>query len=162
MTVEKIYWDSTCFLALLKEETDRINACRGTISKAEKNELIIVTSVIAFIEVVKLPGEPPLKKESEKTIRDFFQNSFISVRNVDNGIGIIARDLMWKHEYLKPRDSIHIATALFNKIAKLHSYDEHFLELNNKYGNPKLTICEPDIEYNEQTKLFNKSNEKEK
>lgn len=150
MAIDKIYWDSSCFLALLKKEPDRIKACKGTIYKAEKNELIIVTSSITFIEVIKLPGETPLKKESENTIRDFFKNSFIGIRNVDREIGIIARDLLWKHDYLKPKDSIHIATAIFSKVTKLHSFDEDFLKLNNKYGNPKLSICEPDIEYNEQ------------
>lgn len=162
MAIEKIYWESSCFLAFLKEETDRIKACKGTISKAEKNELIIVTSAITFIEVVKLPGEIPLKKEYENTIRKLFENSFISVRNVDREIGIIARDLLWKHEYLRSRDSIHIATALFNKITKLHSFDDDFLRLNNKYGDPKLSICEPDIEYNEQLELPDTQNEKEK
>ena len=93
MVKEKIYWESSCFLALLKKEEDRIKACKGTIDKAEKNELIIVTSAITFIEVVKLPGEPPLKRESENTIRKFFENSFISVREVDRQVGIIARDL---------------------------------------------------------------------
>lgn len=154
MAIEKIYWDSSCFLALLKEESDRIDACRGTIYKAEKNGLIIVTSVITFIEVIKLPGETPLKKESENTIRDFFKNSFISIRNVDREIGIIARDLLWKHDYLEPKDSIHVATAIFNKITKLHSFDDDFLRLTNKYGSPKLCICEPDIEYREQKELF--------
>jgi len=154
MAIERIYWDSTCFLALLKKESDRVKACKGTIYKAEKNELIIVTSAITFIEVVKLPGETPLKREAENIIRDFFKNSFISIRNVDREIGIIARDLMWKHDYLRPKDSIHIATAIFNKITKLHTFDNDFLILNNKYGDPKLCICEPDIEYSEQRELF--------
>ncbi len=160
MVKEKIYWESSCFIALLKKEEGRIRACQGTIDKAEKNELIIVTSAITFIEVVKLPGETPLKREAENTIRKFFENSFINVREVDRQIGIIARDLMWKHEGLRPNDSIHIATAIFYKIPKLHSFDErHFLKLNSKYGNPKLTICKPDIEYNEQLKIPNEHEE---
>jgi predicted nucleic acid-binding protein len=161
MVKDKIYWESSCFLALLKKEKDRIRACQGTIDKAEKGELIIVTSAITFIEVVKLPGETPLKREAENTIRKFFENSFMSIREVDRQVGLIARDLMWRHEGLRPKDSIHIATAIHYKIPKLHSFDErHFLKLNNKYGNPKLTICEPDIDFNEQLEIPNEQEEK--
>lgn len=152
MTIEKVYWDSNCFLGLLKEEPNKVEACRGTINKAEKGELIIVTSAITFIEVIKLPGETPLGRESENTIRDFFKNSFINIQNVDREIGIIARDLLWKHEYLKPKDSIHLATTILHKISILNTFDEHLLQLTNKYGNPKIDICIPNIEY--QAELF--------
>ena len=149
----KVYWDSNCFLGLLKQESDKINACMGTIDKAEKGELLIVTSAITFIEVIKMPGEPPLKQESEKIIEQFFKNSFMHIINVDREIGTIARDLLWKHDALKPKDSIHVASAIFHKIPKLNTFDEHLLKLTNKYGNPKLLICVPDIEF--QPELFN-------
>lgn len=148
----KVYWDSDCFLGLLKEETDKISACQGTINKAEKGELLIITSAITFIEVIKMPGEKPLKRDAEKKIEQFFKNSFINIINVDREIGIIARDLLWKHKYLQPKDSIHIASAIFHKIPKLNTFDEHLLKLTNKYGTPKLLICNPDIEY--QAELF--------
>ena len=63
--------------------------CKGTIEKAEKGELLIITSAITFIEVIKMKGKEYLKREAEKDIRAFFDNSFISVRNVDREIDII-------------------------------------------------------------------------
>jgi predicted nucleic acid-binding protein len=151
----KVYWDSNCFLGLLKKEIDKISACQGTIKKAEKGEILIVTSAITFIEVIKMPGEKPLKQESEKIIEQFFKNSFMHIINVDREIGVIARELLWKHEFLKPKDSIHVASAIFHKIQKLNTFDENLLKLTNKYGNPKLMICTPDIGY--QPELFEQS-----
>lgn len=49
-----VYWDSDCFLGYLKAEHDKINKCRGTAQKAEQGDLIIATSAITLIEVVRL------------------------------------------------------------------------------------------------------------
>ena len=157
MSIDKVYWDSDCFLALLKAETDKIDKCKGTIEKAEKGELLIIASAITLIEVIKMKGKQLIKREAEKKIRAFFDNAFISIRNVDREIGIIARDLLWKHISLKPKDSIHVATAIFCKVPKLNTFDEGLLKLSNQFGdNPKLEICIPDIPY--QGELFDDTN----
>lgn len=144
---ESVYWDSNCFLGLLNQEADKIDKCKGVIQKAEAGSLIIITSALTFIEVIKMKGKKHLPKKAEKTIQDFFQNRFISVRNVDRLVGIKARDLMWKHKHLSPKDSVHVATALLHDVPKLHTFDSDLLKLDNKYGNPKLKICYPDIPY---------------
>lgn len=143
---EIIYWDADCFLGFLKEEQDKIDRCRGTTEKAERGDLIIVTSAITLIEVVKLDKTLRLKAKDEKTIRDFFKNPYIHIHNVDREVGIIARDLIWKH-FLSQRDSIHVATALKLKLGKMHTFDGQLLKLDNKYGDPKIRISNPDISY---------------
>ena len=138
-----IYWDSNCFLGLLNKEKDKINKCQSVIREAENGNLIIATSALTFIEVIKLKGQQHLPRKSEKILRQFFLNSFMSIHNVDREVGIQARELMWKHKILQPKDSVHVATAIIQKIPELHTFDVGLLKLNGKYGNPKLKICEP-------------------
>ena len=138
-----IYWDSDCFLGLLNKEQDKIKKCQSVIKEAESDKLLIVTSAITFIEVIKMKGQKHIPKKAEKIIQNFFLNSFISVHNVDRDVGIKARDLMWKNKALRPKDSIHVATALIKNITELHTFDQYLLGLSNKYGNPPLKICEP-------------------
>ncbi len=108
MTKIIIYWDSNCFLALLNNEKDKIRLCRGTIQKAEAGKLLIVTSAITFIEVIKMKGKPALGRSAEKTIQEFFDNSFIKIHDVDREVGIKARELMWKYGALQTKDAIHL------------------------------------------------------
>lgn len=147
MAQQIIYWDSCCFLGLLNSEQDEVRACQGAMKKAEAGELIIMTSAITFIEVIKMKGKPKVKKAMETTIQKFFANSFIYIRNVDREVGIKARDLMWRHGALQPKDSIHLATALLHKIPTLHTFDEYLLKLKDKAIANKIKICKPDIKY---------------
>lgn len=147
MVKEVVYWDANCFLGLLNNEQDKIKLCTGAMKKAEDGKLVIVTSALTFIEVIRMKGKPKLKKSIEKTILDFFSNSFIYICNVDREVGIKARNLMWKHKSLKPKDSIHVATALLHNAPKLHTFDEGLLKLKDTGITNKLKICKPDIEY---------------
>jgi predicted nucleic acid-binding protein len=149
-TKKVVYWDADCFLGFLKEENDKIQQCLGVTELAEKGKLIIVTSAITLIEVVKLDNLLRLvDAKAEKKIRSFFSNPYIDIHNVDREVGILARDLIWK-EMLTQRDAIHIATALKLKLNKMHTFDAQLYKLNNKYGDPKLEICKPDIDYQMQ------------
>jgi len=147
MAKQIVYWDSCCFLGLLNNEQDKVHLCQGTIRKAESGELIIVTSAITFIEVIRMKGKPKLKKAIENTIQQFFSNSFISIHNVDREVGIRARNLMWRHQALQPKDSIHLATALFHNIPTLHTFDNELLSLKDRHIKQKIKICKPDIQY---------------
>jgi predicted nucleic acid-binding protein len=142
-----IYWDSNCFLALLNNEADKIKLCRGTMQEAEAGKLVIVTSAITFIEVIKMKGKPALGKTAEKTIQEFFDNSFIKIHDVDREVGIRARELMWKYVALQPKDAIHLATAVLRKVHTLHTFDDDLLKLNKKRGKSLVCICKPDIKY---------------
>lgn len=141
-----VYWDADCFLGFLKNEQDKITVCQGTTAHAEKGDLIIVTSAITLIEVVKLDNQLRLEAKAEKTIKDFFNNPYIYIHNVDREVGMMARDLIWKHA-LTQRDAIHVATALKLSLNKMHTFDAKLHGISDKHGNPKLKICKPDIEY---------------
>lgn len=157
MAIDQVYWDSDCFLGYLNAETDKIDHCKGTIEKAEKGELLIITSAITFIEVIKMKGREPIKSDAENKILAFFDEPFISIRNVDRYIGVVARDLIWRHPSLDPKDSIHVATSIFCKLSKLNTFDKELLKLSNQFGdNPTLEISIPDIPY--QGELFDDTN----
>lgn len=144
-----VYWDSDCFLGFLKNEADKIKQCKGTTDNAERGNLIIVTSAITLIEVIKLDKhDSPLRLDikSAKTIKEFFNNPYIYIHNVDSEIGTMARELIWNYN-LTQRDSIHVATAIKLSLDKMHTFDIKLHSLNGKYGTPKLQICKPDIEY---------------
>ena len=92
------YWDACTFLAVLKNESDKINECLSVLKAAENGQLIIVTSALTFIEVVKLnKGQPKLPKENEEKIKKFFQHEWIYIYDVNRKVGELARELMWQY-----------------------------------------------------------------
>ena len=144
--IDRVYWDSDCFLGYLKGERDKISICRGTADKAQAGDLLIITSAITLIEVVRLQKQPvQLSAKDAKKITQFFQNPYIYIHGVDREVATVARQLIWDHN-LQQRDSIHVATALRRSIPKLHTFDEGLLKLDGKLGNPRLRICRPDIQ----------------
>ena len=54
----------------------------------------------------------------------------------------MARQLIGKND-LSQRDSIHVATAILRKIPILRTFDKNLLNLDNRFGDPKLHICKP-------------------
>lgn len=154
------YWDSDVFLGLFNEEKDKVEKCRGVIKLAEKEEITIVTSALTLTEVVWIKGLPRLSEESEDTIRRFFEQGYIAVRSVDRVIAEHARQLIWKHG-VKPKDAIHVATALELELPILDTFDAELHKLDGKLGNPILRIGPPDISYQESLPLDGKSGEKD-
>ena len=41
--VEKIYWDSDCFLGHFQNEEGKVEKCEGVLQKADRGDVIIVT-----------------------------------------------------------------------------------------------------------------------
>jgi len=61
---------------------------------------------------------------------------------VTRSIAEAAQDVVWNHD-IKPKDAIHVATALDAKIAVLETFDENLLTKSGTVGNPSLTIRKP-------------------
>ncbi len=80
---ELVYWDSCVFIDLLSQQKPvHFAACKYLMERAERGEVIIVTSTVAIVEVHKLSNSPSTPKEN-KMILDFFENPYIVVRQVD-------------------------------------------------------------------------------
>jgi len=151
------YWDANAFLGWFNDEAGRANLCENVLALAEEGKLLIVTSAITLTEVIRLEGKPRLKPEQEETIRKFFEREYIIVRNVDRVVAERARQLIWEHSFLRPKDSIHIATALELKIPILDTFDDDLLKLDGKLGNPVLRIGKPNLAYQGDLGLSKKS-----
>ncbi|MEO8601410.1 MAG: PIN domain-containing protein [bacterium] len=142
---EHRYWDSTVFLAWLLPEKDRIEDIRAVLDAAERGKVLIVTSALTLVEVIKLKGHPSLPREQERKIREFFQRSFVLTRGFDQFTAIDARELIWKHG-LMPKDSVHVATALRARLRILETHDRPLIDLNQKLpvpGGAPMTIRQP-------------------
>lgn len=148
----RCYWDSTCFLAWLKPEEERKNACNEVISAAERGEIQIVTSAVSLTEVIKLNKGLPIEipKKDEDKIVAFFQQEYIVVVQVTRLIAEDARSLIWQFPSLKPKDALHAATAVYAQahsgpLEELHTFDRDFLPLDGKIGTPALKMKEPQM-----------------
>ena len=141
------YWDACVFHALFSEEKGRIDACRKVIDAARRGELEIYTSAITAVEVVWIKNLDRMSHEHEEKIQKFFEHKFIRIIACDRAMAAEARRLLWTHKSLRPKDAIHVASALSQGIDVMHSYDDDDLvkPLSGKLGNPPLIICHPDI-----------------
>ena len=144
--MDRRYWDACTFLSWFNDEEDRVEKCRGVVKHAEDGKLIIVTSALTLTEVVWLKGCPRLDEDSEDTIRRFFEQEYVAVRTVDRVIAEMARRLVWEFN-VKPKDSIHVATALQLSIPIIDTFDDGLIALDNKLGSPRIRIGQPNIPY---------------
>ncbi|KJS23787.1 MAG: hypothetical protein VR75_17615 [Hyphomonadaceae bacterium BRH_c29] len=142
MSVEKIYWDSDAFIAHLQNEPGKAEQCAGTLERARKGEVLIVTSALTLAEVLWMRGNPPVPKDKAEIVQKFFRRSFIRVVNVDRKISERAQVLVWNHS-IKPKDAIHVATAELHGLSILETFDKGLIRKSETVGNPLIVIREP-------------------
>jgi predicted nucleic acid-binding protein len=142
MTVQRRYWDSNAFLGWLNDEKDKAGKCEGVLVAAEDGLLQIVTSALTLTEVIKMKGHPKIHRDKEVSIREFFENDFIIIREVDRFVAEDARELIWQHN-VDPKDAIHLATALRLNLSVFDTFDDDLIKLSGKLGSPKLVIGHP-------------------
>lgn len=74
--VERIYWDSNCFIEWFNGESDNnFQDCNAIIDAAKDNKIELFTSILTLVEVAKIRGYFSI--EAEDKIVDFFRNSYI-------------------------------------------------------------------------------------
>ncbi|MBF0373093.1 MAG: type II toxin-antitoxin system VapC family toxin [Alphaproteobacteria bacterium] len=139
---ELVYWDSVCFLAYFQEEADRVGACQATLERAEAGDILIVTSTLTLAECLWLRNAPPIPKDRADIVRKFFRRSIIRLRNVTRFISEEAQTLVWDYG-IKPKDAIHVATAIEAKIQTLETFDDGLISKSGKAGSPPLLIRKP-------------------
>jgi predicted nucleic acid-binding protein len=151
----RIYWDSCAWIALIGDEKlpfpdgsveNRDALCRAVIDEAAKGGASIFTSAPALAEVNKQPaGTPP---DLDK-IRDFFENEYIIIIQLDRRLGVLSRDLMQKgYSKLKPLDAVHLASAAVSNADEMHTFDAALLSLDGKVtkvDGTLLKICKPSL-----------------
>lgn len=142
MKPELIYWDSCAFLGWLQAEPDKVDLCGGTLDRAKAGEVGIITSTLTLTEVLWTKGGPKLSADKAETLQRFFRHSYIRLHNVTRGVAERARDVVWNHN-VKPKDAIHVATALELNVPTLETFDDGVLKLHGLIGSPPLVVRKP-------------------
>lgn len=128
---DSVYLDACIFIEVLQKDlpgTDaaRVDACCDLIVRAEKKQLLLVTSAWTIAEVHKLDelGKTGvLLEDQSKKILDFLENEYIVVRQLDRGTAELAHKLTRTHG-LGHQDAVHVATALLSKgVGTFYTYD---------------------------------------
>ena len=137
---KRICWETSCFIARLNEEPERVDVCTAILESAKKGEVTLYTSYMTMCEWAKIKGE--YASEAEDKIVEFLRNPYINLVTIDLAVCRITRDLVRRHK-LDVRDAVHLATAIKLKVDALHTYDDDLLALNGKIPDINLVICEP-------------------
>jgi predicted nucleic acid-binding protein len=64
------------------------------------------------------------------------------VQNVTRSIAETAQDVVWNNS-VKPKDAIHVATALALSVPTLETFDDHLITRSGVIGTPPLVIRKP-------------------
>jgi predicted nucleic acid-binding protein len=142
LPVELIYWDSDAFLGWLQSEAGKAELCEGTLQRADVGEVLIVTSTLTIAEVLWMRNAPRISKDKAEIVRRFFRRSYMRLRNVTRLVSESAQELVWDHG-VKPKDAIHVATALEAKVQALETFDDGLLKKSGIIGVPPLLIRKP-------------------
>jgi hypothetical protein len=146
--LERRYWDSNCFLKWLKQEPD-YGKCKGVILKATEGEIEIITSALTIAEIIYMDEHTKISREKSDEIIQFFENEYIIFINVDRVIAEMARNLLWEYKALRPKDAIHIASALRANVPIFDTFDDYLIKLSGTIGDSPLIIGAPNIPYQE-------------
>jgi predicted nucleic acid-binding protein len=135
----RVAWDSCTWIAHIQRERilgpdgktvieDRGAMCRPVLDAAERGVIEIVVSAIALVEVL---ARNRTSGFDDQQVRDFFDNDYILLVNVDKQLGDFARRLMLAgHPGLKPPDAVHPATACAANVDAFHTFDDRLLALD--------------------------------
>jgi predicted nucleic acid-binding protein len=127
MSLKNQYWDSSVFVAFFNDEPGRGNVIETLLNEGTDGKLTVITSSFSCVEVLKLKEQKHLTKEQEEQISDLFQYPCIKLVDATRSICEAARHLIWKYTALKPKDAVHIASALAyaqrEQLDFLFSYD---------------------------------------
>jgi predicted nucleic acid-binding protein len=143
--MDRVYWDSVCFLGYLLEEEDKVSSCEEVLIDAQDGKLQIVTSALTIAEVLAVRNLPRVPSDQRQTVESFFKNDFILVRGITRRTAEVARGLVWDSGIL-PKDALHVAAALEAQLPMLHTFDGGLLKKSGKVGGiPVLQIQKPHV-----------------
>ena len=152
MKRELRYWDSACFLAVMKNEPESY-LCEGVIQAAEQGKISIITSTWTLTEVIRITKKEPMTKADDDLIRRFFQRDYITLLQLTQEIGHMSRRLVWDQGY-STKDAVHVATALVAKCSAFDTFDKDLIR-KRAPSYSDMCIAKPDISYDQILPLEN-------
>lgn len=151
------YWDSDVLIHAIQRTPEHIVELEPLINEAENGNLQIVVSTFSLMELYKdLDGENVTSKEDDELIISFFDNPYFIKRDLTEPIALNARQIS-RETGIKPKDAVHVATALYFNIPVLFSFDKELAKKFAKLNNSSLEITCP--KWEGQLELFGGSAE---
>lgn len=137
-----VYWDSMVIIHRIQRTPEHIPILEQITDAAERGEIKIVVSTYSIAEVVKDPDGGVLSEEEDQKIIDLFENDYFIVRDITIPISHLSRQISRKFG-VKPKDAVHLATAILWKVPVFHTYEDRLLSKDGKIGDPPLKIAKP-------------------
>lgn len=135
------------------EDEKKTAPLRYIYKQGQNGEIEILTSTFALAEVFRLKcedSEKQLPEEKDQIFEDILDQEFVVYVQLTREIGRFARRLLRRTEGLKvPQDAIHLASAAWNNVDELQTFDgNHLLHLDGEVerrDGQKLKICIPQV-----------------
>ena len=148
-----VYWDSDVILNYLDPNTDpSIILTLETLLDCSDNKSLpfrIITSTLTIAEVAFSAKEKLDFKEDPAdwaAIQRIWNDGAVHLvefyRQIAEEARGIVRDSRFKQYALKPKDSIHAATAKLLEVDEMHTFDKDLLACSGKFG---FTIAHPNL-----------------
>jgi len=155
----RIYWDTNIFIAWLKDEQRKpgeMDGVREYVEKAMKGEIVLVTSVMTKIEVLrcKMPAR------AEELFAKLLKRRNVRAQPLDIRVADIAnqiRDYYQRQSVVdglptvSTPDATHLATAILYEVDEFHTFDEKdkpdsrgLIPLSGNVAGYNLIICKPE------------------
>ena len=148
-SLEKIYLDSSIIIAWLKNEARPNNEMAGVeycIKRIMNKELKAITSVLTRGEILDGKFPPGTVDSFKKAISRRRSFEWVAVDNRISDIAHNIRDyLLSIGTKLELPDAIHLATAIYNNVDALYTFDgDDLLPLDGEnIAGHRLVICKP-------------------
>ena len=146
--IGRVYWDSDCFIGWFEGEADKVEACQEVLDHAARGHVKIITSALTIAEAMALRGYPKVPSSKRSLVERFFKHKYIGTMTVTRRIGEHARDLVWDHS-IKPKDAIHVASALATNVPILNTFDNKLITRVNSIGYTRLRAERPRVHQRE-------------
>lgn len=154
------YWDSACFIAWFKEETGRYQTCGSILEAAQAGQVQIVTSAFTITEVLLPKGGTRLPAELRETVGQFFMRPEFLIVDVNRHLARAAQQYFWDRG-VKPKDAIHVASAIYAGVPVFETYDDGLINLSGRLGGDPVLEVRPPMPHagSESLSLFDESSE---
>lgn len=140
----------------LQEMKDRQLMVRTLLQMASENKIVLMTSVYTKIETAYTDEEQKtgrlIEEVLEKMDAVFDDNNITKLIDVSPTIATKSREIVRNTRFsnsaklIKPKDAIHVATAITYGAEKFYTYDQTLLNWSETDAVENLKICLPDIE----------------
>ncbi len=145
-TKPQYYWDTTIFLAWMKNETRPAGEMEGLAEIAamiDRRGAVLITSVVTKTEVL----QSSLDDRARALFDALFKRSNIVLCDITEAISDMASEIRDRCQNdgrkIKTPDAQHLATAIAYKVDEMHTFDEKLLKLDGNLTGHNLAIRKP-------------------